>query len=208
MTAEQLAAKISAAGLRYTRAQVTNLELGNREAVGVGELLILARVLGVPPLLLITPVGHVDVVEPLPGVEVHTWAAAKWITGEAPWPTYDADDQGYYTTPEDFKNWQKAGLDLFRQHDLLIQEWELATGLLMKAGAELAHDGPMPPRPGREGWQQQREVAQVRIAAAEHQLRRTRSHMRDDGLTPPELGPGLQHLDVKDEAQAAAEVRP
>jgi len=85
LSADQLAQAIDAAGVRYTRAQVTNLEANRRTTITVGELLVLARVLDVPPVALLLPLGDADdEVEVLPGVRTSAWAAYQWITGEAP----------------------------------------------------------------------------------------------------------------------------
>lgn len=67
LTADQLAAAVTAAGLRYTRAQVTNLEAQRRDTVTLGELLVFGHVLDVPPVALAFPVGETAKVEVLPG---------------------------------------------------------------------------------------------------------------------------------------------
>lgn len=85
MSAERLAAQVAeTTGAGYTRTQVTNLESGRRETITVGEVLAFARVLDVPPLLLILPIGSPGQVEILPGVVDDPWTAWRWVVGEFP----------------------------------------------------------------------------------------------------------------------------
>jgi transcriptional regulator with XRE-family HTH domain len=82
MTAEKLAEAVSAIGLRYTRAQVTNLEAKRRDTITVAELIALAATLGVPPALLLFPVGSDESVELLPGLRMDPWHAYKLFVGD------------------------------------------------------------------------------------------------------------------------------
>ena len=76
---------------QLTSASLGNIERGQdqdakrkRRDVTVEELMVLARALGVAPLLLMVPLeGGRPQVEMVPGEPWLVWDAAKWITGEA-----------------------------------------------------------------------------------------------------------------------------
>lgn len=81
-TQPDLADRCKAAGLDWDRSIVANVENGRRGAIALHELLILAYLLAVPPVLLILPMETGELVEVVPGVEIHPDLALKWITGE------------------------------------------------------------------------------------------------------------------------------
>lgn len=86
------------AGVPWQRAVVAKLETGRRETVGVDELLALAWVLGVPPTLLLLPVGIGDELAVTADVHLHRGSAAVWLSGDeplgsAPRPAWLADTQ-------------------------------------------------------------------------------------------------------------------
>lgn len=81
MSAQELSDRCSDLGYAIPRSVLTNLENGRRETVTVAELLVLAAALGVPPLLLVFPVGAEDDVEALPDVSADAWDAFRWATG-------------------------------------------------------------------------------------------------------------------------------
>jgi len=76
---------------QLTAASLGNIERGQdkgakrrRRDVTVEELMVLARALGVPPLLLMVPLdAGKEQVELVPGEAWYVWDAAKWVTGEA-----------------------------------------------------------------------------------------------------------------------------
>jgi transcriptional regulator with XRE-family HTH domain len=165
-SAEQLAAEVTAAGLPYTRAQVTNLEAGRRTSITIGELLVLAAVLHVPPLLLLLPIGRHAGVELLPGRVAETWQSVQWLTGERPVPGQMSDDQ-----------WRTAAnlLGLYRDHASLVDE----------------HSGQTRVDAGRTADQVAAERQRI-----EQRLRVVRQAIRDRGELPPDLAGGaLDHLD-------------
>jgi transcriptional regulator with XRE-family HTH domain len=72
-----------------TEASLGNIERGQREdakraqrRVLVEELAVLARALGVPPVLLTLPLGSEPTVQPTPGFSASTWDVAKWWAGD------------------------------------------------------------------------------------------------------------------------------
>jgi transcriptional regulator with XRE-family HTH domain len=141
MTREELAERcigLGAAGL--TTAALGNIETGRRgkdglrrREVTVDELTTLARALGVPPLLLVLPVGHSAEVEVTPGATVPTWSAAQWFSGETGFPVplmplgpVSAETglaRSYVSGPE--WTWEQgaAPLVLYRRHGELVRQW-------------------------------------------------------------------------------------
>lgn len=83
-SATELAKRCTALGLTMSRSKVANLENGRarQEGVGMAELLILGAALGVPPTLLVFPVGSGDQVPMLPGLSIDPWHAYKSLIGE------------------------------------------------------------------------------------------------------------------------------
>jgi transcriptional regulator with XRE-family HTH domain len=82
-TAQELAERCTAAGVPVDRDVILDLEGDRRAQVSVQELLTLAFVLSVPPVLLFVPVGEDYHVEVTPGVLVAPDAAVRWVSGEA-----------------------------------------------------------------------------------------------------------------------------
>jgi transcriptional regulator with XRE-family HTH domain len=83
-TAKDLADRCAAAGApQITPTVVTNLETRRRKTreVTVDELLVLALVLGVPPLQLIVPQDPGEELEVVPGTELASGTAADWLAG-------------------------------------------------------------------------------------------------------------------------------
>ncbi len=70
-------------GVPLDHTVIADLESGQRADVSVQELLTLAYVLSVPPVLLFVPVGEDYHVQVTPGVMVAPDAAVRWVSGEA-----------------------------------------------------------------------------------------------------------------------------
>lgn len=73
-----------------TQASLTNIERGltagatrGSRAVSVQEMLTLAAVLEVPPIMLMLPLGEENMVEIYPGAGMEPYAAARWMYGSA-----------------------------------------------------------------------------------------------------------------------------
>lgn len=82
MTAVQLSARCEELGLPIHRTTLSKIESG-RSSFDVGELVVLAKALGVPPLELLYP-GLPDAkVEGVPGQVERAWQVAQWFSGEA-----------------------------------------------------------------------------------------------------------------------------
>lgn len=93
-SAQWLADETERLGHPISRAAIANYESGRKKGLDVTELLVLAAALRIPPLTILfseLPDGPVEV---LPSVQVTSWDAAAWFSGEAgspdpghdPWP--------------------------------------------------------------------------------------------------------------------------
>jgi transcriptional regulator with XRE-family HTH domain len=102
-SARVLAEKCQQAGLKWERDVVANLESGRRNMVTLDELLILALVLNVPPVLLVTPLGGKDEQQVAPDVQAKPWDVYRWFVGEIADPRGDG-----FAAPEAMSNWSKA----------------------------------------------------------------------------------------------------
>jgi hypothetical protein len=83
LTVQALSERCAELGLPLGRVVLSKLELGLRQTLNVGELLVLAHALDVSPAVLIFPLGHKDEVEVLPGQTLSPWDAVKWLSGAA-----------------------------------------------------------------------------------------------------------------------------
>lgn len=92
----------------FTEHSVKNLESGRKTSITVTDFVVLADVLGVPPVTLLFPLGSSAAVEVLPGREVATWEAVAWFTGELPLEEPAAEGSA------------RDVLDAFRQHGDLV----------------------------------------------------------------------------------------
>lgn len=83
-SAEGLAERVTELGYPYSRSALVNLEYGRKSSIDLGELLVLAAALEVPPMLLLYPDLADGPVEALPGVTTTSFRAAQWFGGEEP----------------------------------------------------------------------------------------------------------------------------
>lgn len=189
MSAQQLADRCQQLGFAIPRPVLSNLENGRRESVTLAELVVLARALGVSPTLLVAPAGRQEAIEILPGEDMRTWDAARWVTGEA-------DLRG---TPGHLEATAEVDVDgplfLNRLHESWLMRWMSAA----KAGAAVLienAEGELVPDEGLR--------AELR-EDAENEIRLLRRRMRKRGLLPPPLPPGLADIDelAEDSAQTA-----
>lgn len=180
MSAQQLADATGTLQHPIARSVIANLESGRRDAVSVAELLVLARALDVAPLLLVFPVGHDPVVEPLPNVVVNTWRAAKWFTGEAPLPLGAPGAEW-----EDRQRWEDSPLALFRDHEKLTGRWIRANSSMARASTD-----------------QERDLAHEARTSIAEQIHRHRTLIRREGFEPPELpAPLLDEVEEQADGQ-------
>jgi len=84
LTAQELADKVTELGGSMSRQAISKLENGDRK-ITLDELGVLAAALGVPPVLLVIPLGKASTVELYPGSgPIDAWKALTWWTGEFP----------------------------------------------------------------------------------------------------------------------------
>lgn len=177
ITAQALAERCQGLGLQIDRTVIAKLEKGTRQTITIGEVIVLARALGVPPVALMFELGVEEQTEIIPDLRADTWDAVKWFTGEAA-DLLDGGQPG-------------AGKQLvqqFRRHDALVGECRKQRRFAM----EQARGATAPISPDF--------VQQIVAAAveAEDGLRRLRSDMRGSGVLPPALPEDLQHVELDD----------
>src|SRR3954469_19672328 len=101
ISAQELADRCAQLGYPIGRQVITNLENGHRDSISVPELMVLGHALGVPPSLLIFPVGHTADCEPLPGLPRPTWPAFAWFAARDRYPDGDGNPYPYSQSDED-----------------------------------------------------------------------------------------------------------
>ncbi|MFI6910076.1 helix-turn-helix domain-containing protein [Nonomuraea sp. NPDC050394] len=181
MSVQALADRCTALGYPLERTNLNKLESGGRASMSVAELLVLARALDTPPMLLLVPL-HDEPVEILPGVEAPAAEAAAWLDGTAPAPDADDTEAGEE---------RRDALRLLRDHHRAVEEWTSRSRAARTAGTRAADDQD----PNRREW---REAAHQHADQARHAADRLgflRDGMRLRGVPLPELPPGLIHLD-------------
>lgn len=203
LTREQLAERCAELGVpELTYGAITNIETGRktregtrRRLVAVDELATIARALHIPPALLAFPIGRAKQVEALPGDAIPTGAALAWFTGEQRYPSErmprgEIDEATglpeWFDDPEEGWEQGAAPVALWRQHADQVSRWYAAVTV---ARRENPADAPETEFRARLGRLQQ---------GIEEELRRTRTTMRQLGLTPPALTTELKHVDKGD----------
>jgi transcriptional regulator with XRE-family HTH domain len=183
MSAQQLADTTATLGLHVPRSVLANLESGRRDVVSVAELLVLARALRIPPVLLVFPIGRQPTVEALPGVQVPTWPAARWFGGDAPFP--GDSDETLEITP----------VHAFREQDRLGGEVITARRELAKVRAQLAGEDGEPKELLLA--EQLRKALEREVLHSEQDLRQLRAAMRQGGLDPGPLPKSLVDIEAE-----------
>jgi transcriptional regulator with XRE-family HTH domain len=179
---EDLGQPIPVLGLR-------RIERGARR-LDADELAALAKALDVPPFALLFPIGDAGTVEILPGYVVDRWAAAKWWSGEGPFPAQV--DQIRDASVPDPQEPARLPFELYREHDRYWAEWRRAKMQAALAMVGAAQDGEERRQVRREAF----EAAERAALAAEEQMSRVRRRMTQSGITPPVLRDAhLQHID-------------
>ncbi|MFO7250488.1 MAG: helix-turn-helix transcriptional regulator [Actinomycetes bacterium] len=196
MSAAELADACAALGLPISRSAIADLESGRRPTVSVAELLVFARVLHVPPIELLCPVGRADAVEILPGRKTPPWTALRWVSGEAPLPDPGECGAGYLSSPE-VELYRESATYAYRLH----AEYESActqagfrVGAARRAANAAAGDAERAAHLARAAAEERR------YRESRRRLREHRERMRREGFVPPPL---TTHLpDAGDERDA------
>lgn len=187
MSAQQLADRTAQLGSPIPRSVLANLESGRRNSVSVDELVILARALQVPAILLVFPVGRCRGVEAIPGQEIPPWDAVRWFSGQRFEALFKVPLREVLGGPGlDFP------VEVYRDHDFAVATWaherQLAEAQL--EAAERDKNTAL-----KDAHLRLAEGASLRATQAEDHLREVRRRIRDGDLMPPVLPPELSHLE-------------
>lgn len=178
ITAQALADRCTALGMPMDRTVIAKLEKGTRQTITLGEVIVLARALEVPPVALLFDLGNPEAVEVLPGKDADSWSALKWFTGEAS------------RLPGDQEQKQDVEpIQLYREHERSVEAWHDQRADLQRV---LDSRG----QAGRGDLDSQfAQLASEALGRIADRLRNLREQMRTRGLVPPELAPELSYVD-------------
>lgn len=183
LTAAELAERCGELGYPVSRSLIAGIESGRKEAVTVAEVQVFARAIGVPPLLLLFPLGREHTTEALPGVEPPTWLEVRWWQGLYAPPVPVMDDDGNPTgewAPRTIL--RDTALDRFHQHEHRVTGLEHARAQLRDIPGQ-----PLAPRDREELLEFFHDSEQRGV----EDLRTLRELMRREGLVPPPLPDGF-----------------
>ncbi|MGW2539702.1 helix-turn-helix transcriptional regulator [Kitasatospora sp. NPDC001574] len=178
LTAGAVAQRCTDLGFPISRQSVSRLEAGKRDApLNLAELLVLARALEVPPVLLVAPLDQQESVHVAPGIEVPAAEALVWITGEGP-----SAEGGEGPV---------AALGVLRRHNRLVRTavWSTGQALERRRDAQLA--GPDDYRRADESAQQLEDVAR----RDREDVLGERRRLRELGAFPPPLPSEIAFVD-------------
>jgi hypothetical protein len=189
LTAQALADRCAGLGLPMDRTVIAKLEKGTRQTITVGELVVLARALNIPPVQLLFPLGRAAETEIFPGESVDTWDALKWFTGEQDViPASPMDNE--------IKTQDTEGVGFFRDHDRLVETWwDYRNRLSIIAGTR--DESLRRFRSEADPDSVDDTIVQLtsrRLREVEFDLRGLRERMRSAGFEPPALGPSTSFL--------------
>lgn len=184
LTVQGLAAACEALGLAVPKTTITNLETGRRASVDLAEFLVLAKVLDVPPIVLLFPLDTSATVEVLPHQKISAWDAAAWFTGETPMENQAPDGSPL------------AVLDTYRAHADAVRTALISTRLAKdrRRKANVTLDS-------QRRTQLLSTATQYEELAFQdcQELRAARTAMTEAGLTPPGLPQELSFIAAAEE---------
>lgn len=167
-------------GLPMDRSVISKLENGHRRSVTVDELLVLARALDVPPIMLVFPVGAPGEVEVLPGEHRAAFRAAQWFSGEALFPRPGAEGASAIVTSASAGN--AVPMFLYRTADHLAQEeadaWARAQAYRASAAAAATAGE-------ARAYEVAAEAQEDRAHNARQNAERVRADAEAAGILPP-----------------------
>jgi hypothetical protein len=175
VSVQAIADRCSELGMPLDRAVLAKLEKGLRQTLTVGELMVLAEAVGVPPILLLFPLGDEETVEVLPGRQVPTWDAVKWFSGHG-------------SVSEDWRQ-SSVPTQLWEEHEMAVSNWLEAPDFMVKSQAH-----GVPPENAYANMQASRRLMEGNLLAL-------RGRIRALGLTPPALPEGLADLESQEQGQ-------
>lgn len=191
MTYVELSERLDAIGRSIPVLGLRRIERNERR-VDIDDLVAIAYALGVPPVLVVYPLGQEESVEVLPDKVVDTWAALKWFTGEAPL-TRPGPDGNQVIGDYDRGSWERGAVpvDDYRWHDSYLRERQAAMAAIASA-SDPAEGLPEKLRADLAG---QAAVQRQRVKRIDQQLREHRQQMRRRGLILPVLQEELARID-------------
>jgi transcriptional regulator with XRE-family HTH domain len=170
--------RLTRAGRPTLPTVVSKIERGERR-IDVDDLVAIGRALGVPPVLLLFPLGEDEEVEVLAGQTASTWEAFRWFVGEAPFPGDAGTPHGEVDETTGLAEWYEnpwkegaAPVALWRQHAAQVKEWFAVPSRVRR----LRLDEDEARRQCAREWER-----------VEDALKQTRNAMQMQGLTPPRL---------------------
>jgi transcriptional regulator with XRE-family HTH domain len=198
----QLAEECQKLGMSsLTEASLGNIERGQKAGSGakrgvrrvlVEELVVLAKALDVPPILLVFPVDKAPTIEVTPGHVMPTWDALRWFTAEGPIAPDDIDRMygagQYDPRAEKYGHGKRDPITgLYEWYDAPDAAWEqgAAPVVLLRQLFEQVHEW-------SEHASQADEERRARMLAA---IRGTIAEMRRRGHVLPALPAGLSPTD-------------
>ncbi|HKS47406.1 MAG TPA: helix-turn-helix transcriptional regulator [Amycolatopsis sp.] len=212
MSAQRLSDATAELGAPIPRTVLSNFENGRRPTISLAELLVIARALEVPPILLIFPIGRVDRSEFLPGAQAEPWIAARWFSGEE-----DLEDVLPHKSGQEWHKDGRLPVELFRDHDHWSAQLVRAQANFLKAqqnliAAEATGEDPNPAwlqeneyydniESGRSSRKQMVNLLRREVERTERSLQRVRDDMRAADLIPPKLWPDFAYLEGEPDGQ-------
>lgn len=168
LTYTEISARLTALGQPIPTIGLTRIEKGERR-VDIDEVVALAQVFNVPPIMLMFPIGMAEETELLPGQRLDPWKAAKWFMGK----------EALDPLP---RSREAAVMGLFEKHDLLMEEAGSARSEVTLWPSETGEDPKF-------------KAAERRWRIALRDFRMVRAQIRQFGLNPPELDEDLLMVD-------------
>jgi transcriptional regulator with XRE-family HTH domain len=186
MSGQQLADRCAELGMPIARAVLANLESGRRDSVSMAEILVLARALRVPPVLLVFPLGREETMEVLPDQWVTPWDALRWFSGERWRGIFSGELASVLGVPE------RQEIELFRDHEFAVDQWSDNLRDLNHAleSAQSADTEPL-----RNVFTRRADSLTEQLQEDERHIRETRERLRAKNLIPPPLPRALAHLE-------------
>lgn len=191
-SAQKLSDACGELGFEFPRSTLADLESGRRKHLSVAELIALAAALGVPPLLLIYPVGRKAEAEVWPGEVRPAFRSALWFSGEAAVPV-EAVPGGEVIDEADWHSPARP-LVMYRENDAVYRKeiGSLDTARQLAGAAAVV--------PGANQGNAAASVALWRDAAESHREtgERIRAAAAAEGLIPPSRIMGVAVCDTKE----------
>ncbi len=116
-TADQLAERLQAVGVKWDRNVVASFETGRRKTLAVEELLALALILDVAPVNLLVPLEDDRLYRYVPAHHTYAGWVRKWVRGES-WIDHDGGDPRRYYTEVPADEWSPPERRKHRRRDV------------------------------------------------------------------------------------------